>query len=81
MDQAGDAPLELRLHRHHEPVGADGDDGLLKVFGGGGRDDALEHLSCFAGGDPDLPAQVGQLGAGVVGNFILGQNGTADFFL
>ena len=71
MHQAGDAPLKLRLHRHHEPVGTDGDDGLLKVLGGGGRDDALEHLPRLAGGDPNLPAQVGQLGAGVVGNFVL----------
>ena len=81
MHQAGDAPLKLRLHRHHEPVGTDGDDGLLEVFCGGGGDNALEHLPRLAGGDPNLSAQVGKLCAGVVGDLILGQNGAADLLL
>ena len=78
VDQAGDSILMFRLHRHHVPVGADGDDGLLEVLGLVGGDDLLQNVPHLGLGGPHVPADGGQLGAGRVGNLILPQDGVGD---
>ena len=78
VDQTWDLVLALRLHRHHVPAGAHGDDGLLEVLGLGGGDELLEDVTDLGGGGPDVPPDVGQLGAGGVGDLLLGEDGPAD---
>ena len=82
VDEAGDAPLALRLHRHHEPPVPLGDERLLQDLGvGGGGDNALQNLPPLAGGQPHFAPDVGKLGAGAVGNGLLVQNCPVNFIL
>ena len=78
MDQAGDGVFVLRLHRHHVPVGADGDDGLLEVLGLVGGDELLQDVPHLGLRGTHVPADGGQLGAGRVGNLLLPQDGIGD---
>ena len=80
MDQAGDGVFMLGLHRNYIPVGADGDNGLLQIFGLVGRDQLLQDVPDFRFCSPDVAAYRGQLGAGGIRNFVLPQDGTGDFF-
>ena len=64
VDQAGDGVLVLRLHRYHVPVGADGNDGLLEVFGLVGGDQPLEDVPHPGLGGAHVPPDGGQLAAG-----------------
>ena len=79
MDQAGQVPPVLGLHRHHEAAAPHGDNGLLQhpAVGGGG-DDPLENLAAFGLGGPHVAADVRQLGAGAVGDDVLLQDGGED---
>ena len=67
MDHAGDLAPVFLLHRHHEDVVADGDDGVLQVAGRGGvLDEAVQagaHLLRLGG---LFPADGGQSFGGVV---------------
>ena len=81
MDQAGDLVLALRPHRHHIPPGTHGDDGLLQIFGLRGGDELLQDVPHLGGTGPDMTADIGQLGAGRVGDLLLREDGSADLFL
>ena len=78
MDQAGDGVLMLRLYRHHVPVGADGDDGLLEILGLVGGDKLLQDVPHLGLGGPHVAADGGQLAAGRVGQLVLPHNGVGD---
>ena len=78
MDQAGDLVFELRLHRHHVPPRALGDDVLLEVLGLGGGEDALQNVPHLALRGPHVPADGGQLGAGRVGQLPVPHDGAGD---
>ena len=81
MDQAGDGVFELRLHRHHIAVGADGDDGLLEVLGLVGGEDPLQNITDLGLRGPDVAADGGQLAAGRVGQLVLPDDGVGDGLL
>ena len=81
VDQAGNLVFVLALHRHHVAAAPHGDDGLLQILGLVGGDEAVEHVPHLPRRRPDVAADVRQLGGGGVGNFILAENGAADFLL
>ena len=82
VDQSGEAPPELRLHRHHKPAVPLGDDRLLKHLAvAGGGDDLLEDLAAPGRGGAHMAADVCQRRAGVVGDDVLLQNGGEDLLL
>ncbi|CUP68050.1 Uncharacterised protein [Flavonifractor plautii] len=81
VDQAGNVVFVLRLHRHHIPAGAHGDDGLLEVLGLRGGDQLLQDVPHLGGRGPDVPPNVGQLRAGGVGDLVLPQNGGGNLVL
>ena len=81
VDQAGHIVFMLRLHRHHIAAVALGDDGFLQVFGLIGGDDALQNIPDLAGRGPFPAADVGQFGAGGVGDLLLRENGAGDLLL
>ena len=81
VDQAGDLVFKLRLHRHHVPAGALGDDVLLEVLGLGGGEDALQNVPHLALCGPHVPADGGQFRAGGVGQLPVPHNGAGDLIL
>ena len=78
VDQTGDGVLMLRLHRHHIPVGADGNDRFLEIFGLIGGDELLQDVPHLGLGGPHVAADGGQLTAGRVGQLILPYNGVGN---
>ena len=82
VNQAGNFVFEFGLYRHHIAVAAHGDDGIAQVFGIGRRgNELLQGFFDFGALHPHMAANVRQLGAGAVSDFVLGQNGAVDFFL
>ena len=81
MDQAGDIVFVLTLHGHHVAAPPHGDDGVLKIFGLVGRDEAAQHVPHLARRRPDVPPDVGQLRRGRVGDLILAQDRAGDLVL
>ena len=82
MNQAGEVPLLLRLHGHHETPVPLGDDGLLKHLGvAGGGDDFLLNLAALGLGRPHVPPDVRQLCGGGVGDGVLVGDAAPDLLL
>ncbi len=82
MDHAGHATAVFRLHWHHEAAVALRDDGILKdLLVGLGGGDLVQHLPDLGGRRPDLAADLIKLGAGMVGDLFLGDDGVFDLLL
>ena len=82
VHQAGDAPFELRLHRHHIPVAPGGDHGVLEYLGiAGRRDDPVQRLPDARGRCADTPPDLPQFRTGCVGDFFFREDRLLNFIL
>ncbi len=82
MHQTADGGFHLRLHGHHIPVAAHGDQALLQDLGIGGRgDDLMQYLPDAGVGAAHLPSDGGQLRRGGICDLILAENTGGDLFV
>ena len=82
MDKARQAPLALGLDGHDEAPVALGDKRLLqRALVAGRGDDLLQDLSALGACRTLVTADIRQLGAGGVGDLVLGEDGGRDLIL
>ncbi len=82
MNQTGHAALEFRFHRHHIAAVPHGNHRILQGLGAaGGGNHAVEGFPYPGGGNPNIPANIPQGGAGVIRHLLLRKNRLLNFFL